>query len=108
VCTIGRGKAPTIQGETNWRYDGPVNNMHQTEQDEFFASIRAGRPINDGQRMAYTTLMAVMGRMAAYTGQEITWDQALNSQQKLMPEKLSWDMKLDLPPVATPGMTKFA
>jgi len=57
--------------------------------------------------MAHTTLMALMGRMAAYTGREITWDEALNSQESLVPEKLDWNTKLDLPPLATPGMTKF-
>jgi len=107
ICTIGRGRVPVIHGETEWRYDGEMNNMYQTEHDEFLASIRAGRPINDGTRMAHTTLMAVMGRMAAYTGQEITWEEALQSQERLMPEKLDWNTKLDLPPIATPGMTKF-
>jgi hypothetical protein len=48
-----------------------------------------------------------MGRMAAYTGKEITWEQALNSQQSLVPEKLDWDMKLDQPPLSVPGLTEF-
>ncbi len=107
TCTIGRGRVPVIEGETNWRYAGPPSNMYQTEHDEFLASIRAGQPINDGTRMAHTTLMALMGRMAAYTGKEITWDQALNSQQSLVPEKLDWNMKLDQPPLAVPGLTEL-
>ena len=48
-----------------------------------------------------------MGRMAAYTGQEITWDQVMNSQERLVPENLVWNMKLAAPPLATPGITKF-
>lgn len=107
ICTIGRGRVPVIAGETDWRYTGVRNNMYQTEHDEFFASIRAGRPINDGTRMARTTLMTIMGRMAAYTGQEITWEQALNSQEELMPENLDWNTKIELPPVPTPGLTRF-
>ena len=107
ICTIGRGRVPVIRGENEWQYEGEKNNMYQTEHDEFLASIRAGRPINDGARMAHTTLMAVMGRMAAYTGQEITWEEALNSEERLMPEKLDWNTKLELPPIATPGITKF-
>lgn len=107
ICTIGRGTTPFITGESEWRYDGPKNNMYQTEHDEFFASLRAGRPINDGPRMARTTLMAIMGRMAAYTGQEITWEQALNSQEKLVPDTLDWTSKWQLPPLAKPGRTKF-
>jgi predicted dehydrogenase len=108
TCTVPHGRVPEVKGETNWRYTGPTNNMHQTEHDELFASIRAGRPVNDGRRMAHTTLMAMMGRMAAYTGQEITWEQALNSQERLVPEKLDWNMKLKLSPRALPGLTKFA
>ncbi len=107
ICTIGRGRVPVISGENEWRYEGERNNMYQTEHDEFLASIRAGRPINDGTRMAHTTLMAIMGRMAAYTGQEITWEEALNSKECLTPEKLEWNTKIELPPIATPGMTKF-
>ena len=42
--------------------------------------------------MAESTLTAIMGRMSAYTGKAVTWEQALNSQQNLMPENLTWDM----------------
>lgn len=107
ICTIGRGRVPVIQGENAWRYTGPTNNMYQTEHDELFASIRAGKPINDAPRMAKTTLMAMMGRMAAYTGQEITWEQALGSQDRIVPEKLAWNTKLEPRPLALPGLTKF-
>ena len=68
-----------IKGKTEWRYNGPRPNMYQVEHDELFASIRSGKPINDGVRMTHSTLAGIMGRMAAYTGQEITWDMALNS-----------------------------
>ncbi|HXT39820.1 MAG TPA: gfo/Idh/MocA family oxidoreductase, partial [Candidatus Angelobacter sp.] len=74
---------------------------------ELFASIRSGDPINNGVRLAHSSLTAIMGRMAAYTGQEITWEQALNSQERLVPEKLEWNMKLEAPPMAMPGVTKF-
>ena len=57
--------------------------------------------------MAHSTLMGIMGRMAAYTGQEITWEQAMNSQEKLVPDQLDWKMKLDIAPMAMPGVTKF-
>ena len=107
ICTIGRAAKPVIKGDNPWRYDGPTNNMYQTEHDELFASIRSGKPINDGHRMARTTLMAVMGRMAAYTGQQITWDQAMNSQECLTHENLTWDTKITPRPLAVPGLTKF-
>jgi len=107
VCTIGRGKVPVIEGQTNWRYDGVGNNMYQTEHDEFLASIRSGNPINDGVRMAHTTLMAIMGRMAAYTGREINWEQAMNSQEKLVADEMDWDTRIEATPMARPGMTRF-
>ncbi len=100
-------RRPVITGETNWRYSGPKKSMYQVEHDALFASIREGRPINDGVRMAKTTLMAVMGRMAAYTGKKISWDQAMNSTEALMPENLDWDSKLPERKLATPGVTKF-
>lgn len=93
-------------GET-WRYDGPWNLAYQTEHDELFASIRAGTPINDGVRMAHSTLAAIMGRMAAYTGQEITWEMALNSKEKLVPDTLDWNGPLPVAPLPMPGQTRF-
>jgi hypothetical protein len=51
--------------------------------------------------------MAIMGRMAAYTGQEITWEMALNSQERLTPELLDWNTTIEMPPLAMPGKTKF-
>jgi hypothetical protein len=96
-----------IVGGSGWRFSGKKNDMYQTEHDEFFASIRDGNPINDGVRMSTSTLAAIMGRMAAYTGQEITWEMALNSQERLVPDPIDWNMKLDLPKMAQPGITKF-
>ncbi|MHB8522724.1 MAG: Gfo/Idh/MocA family oxidoreductase [Limisphaerales bacterium] len=108
VGTIGKKPMPDITGAKTWRYRGPNPNMYQVEHDELFASIRSGNYLNNGDRMASSTLMALMGRMAAYTGQEITWEQALNSQENLFPQNLSWDMKFSPPPLALPGITKFA
>ncbi|MFM7100808.1 MAG: gfo/Idh/MocA family oxidoreductase, partial [Verrucomicrobiota bacterium] len=61
----------------------------------------------DGDWMATSTLMGIMGRLAAYTGQEVTWEQALNSQQKLVPDQFDWNMKLPVEPLAIPGITKL-
>jgi myo-inositol 2-dehydrogenase / D-chiro-inositol 1-dehydrogenase len=98
-----------IKGKNNWRYrEEKPTDMYQNEHDEFFASIRSGKPINDGVRMAHSTLLAIMGRMAAYTGQEITWEQALNSKESIVPAECSWDTAVTVPPIAMPGLTKFA
>jgi predicted dehydrogenase len=100
---------PNIIGKSKWRYrdTGPKVDMYQIEHNELFASIRSGNPINDGSWMAQSTLMGLMGRLAAYTGQEITWEQALASQEQIVPTEFDWKMKLDIPPMAMPGVTRL-
>jgi hypothetical protein len=110
VAKIPGWQAPYIKGKVNWRYreEGAKTDMYQNEHDELFASIRSGKHINDGQWMTQSTLMGIMGRMAAYTGTEVTWEQALHSQDKLVPDHIDWKMKLEIAPMAMPGMTKLA
>jgi hypothetical protein len=98
---------PTITGKKSWKYSGKKGDMYQIEHDDLFACIRSGKHINDGVWMANSTLMAIMGRMAAYTGKEITWDEAMNSQLQLVPDNLTWDMTLPIRPLAMPGRTQF-
>ena len=107
AITIGRGTAPRITGKTDWTWTGQHYDMYQREHDLLFASIRRHDPINDGKRLATSTLLAMMGRMAAYTGQQITWEQALNSQERLVPEHIDWNASLPVAPMARPGITKF-
>ena len=82
-----------ITGPNAWRYPPERArqdvDMYQQEHNELFASIRRGQPINDGEWMAKSTLMAIMGRMATYTGQVISWDKALHSKENLQPERLA-------------------
>lgn len=107
ACTIGRGPLPRISGEKTWTFEGQKNDMYQYEHDVLFSSIRQGKPINNGERMATSTLLAMMGRMAAYTGQEVTWEQALNSQERIFPDKLDWNGSLPVPPLPRPGVNKL-
>lgn len=107
ACTIGRGPLPRITGEKTWTFEGQKNDMYQYEHDVLFSSIRQGKPINDGERMATSTLVAMMGRMAAYTGQEVTWEQAFNSQEKIFPDKLDWNGSLPVTPLPRPGVNKL-
>lgn len=95
-------------GGDDWAPAGkPVyGEMYQVEHNELFAAIRAGKPINDGEASAHSTLMALLGRQAAYTGQRITWKQMLESQQSLAPETLAWG-PAPATEVAMPGKTKF-
>ena len=95
-----------ITGPNAWHLRNSKNTMYQTEHDELFASIRAGKPLNDGVAACRTTGMALMGRMAAYTGSVVTWDAALNSTEDLTPQP-TWG---DIPrrPVPRPGQSKLS
>ena len=96
-----------IRGEQKWRFRGKVKNMYEVEHDKLFASIRRGQPINNGTYMAKSTLLAIMGRMATYTGQEITWEQAMHSKEDLTPAHYDWGPAPEVK-IAMPGVTKFA
>jgi predicted dehydrogenase len=97
-----------LKGKQTWKYDGAKPNMYQQEHDEFFASIRSGNYINDGDRMVNSTMMAIMGRMAGYTGKEVTWAMAMNSKLSLVPDvSKGWDSPVEAVPTALPGFTKF-
>jgi predicted dehydrogenase len=94
-------------GKEVWKYAGRTDrNMYQNEHDALFASIRSGKVINDGERGANSTLMALMARMSAYTGQTVTWEQAMGSKERLGPEKCEFG-PLATPEVAVPGRTKL-
>ncbi len=95
-----------IDGENPWRWRGQTNDMYQQEHDELFASIRSGDPMNDGEWMARTTLMGIIGREAAYTGRTIEWDAMLNSEKSYTPAVWDWT-EMPFPPVPVPGVTEF-
>jgi predicted dehydrogenase len=98
-----------LKTDTDWRYRGEQDkdNIYQTEHNELFASIRQGNPINNGEYMAKSTLLAIMGRMATYTGQLVTWEQALNSAEDLSPASYEWNAKPPESPIAIPGIAKL-
>ncbi|MEP6735989.1 MAG: Gfo/Idh/MocA family oxidoreductase [Chryseolinea sp.] len=100
--------AHEITGKNKWIYEGAKNNPYQTQHDELFASIRNSKPMNDGERMANSTMVAILGRMAAYSGQTLSWEEAINSNQNLGPafEDYAWDFKYKSPEIAIPGVTK--
>src|SRR5262245_1006265 len=84
-----------------------VKSMYQVEHDELFAGIRSGKFINDGESAAYSTLMAIMAREAAYTGRRITWKEMLASNQNLAPKEYAWG-PIETPPVPMPGTYKMS
>ena len=100
----------TIKSDSGtWKHDGEhdFGNMYQQEHNELFASIRAGKPVNDGLVSANSTLMAILGREAAYTGQKITWEKLLKSEQSITPKEFAWGEN-PVAAIAKPGKTKFA
>jgi predicted dehydrogenase len=75
------------------------------EHTDLIESIRGGTPINELKNVAESTLTAIMGRMSAYTGKPVQWEQALNTKEDLFPANMTWDMQLPEPKVAVPGTT---
>jgi predicted dehydrogenase len=108
VGTKGTSNAQdTIRGEQNWRYQGDRVNPYEQEHVNLIRSIRAGRPINEGRQIAESNVAAIMVREAAYTGEEITWDQVMGSDLDLTPKALSFG-PMQVAPVAQPGITKLS
>ncbi|MFW5972944.1 MAG: Gfo/Idh/MocA family protein [Bacteroidota bacterium] len=97
--------ASWIRGENTWRRQEEPPNPYVQEHVHLMEAIRSGNTINEGRQVAESTLTAIMGREAAYTGQEITWDQIYNSNQTLRPSSLEWG-PMPVAPVAVPGQTQ--
>ena len=96
-----------IIGPNAFQFEGDVPNAYVQEHADLIASIRSGQPINEGRQVAESTMAAIMGRMAAYTGHEVTWDWAMNeSKLDLWPENLDFG-SMPTPPVAVPGYTQL-
>ena len=96
-----------IEGPNAYKYDGQNPDPYVQEHADLIASIRQGKPLNEGRRVAESTLTAIMGRMSAYTGRELSWDWVMNaSKLDLTPAKYEFG---DLPvePVAIPGKTQL-
>lgn len=102
-----------IQGPQEWRYRGQKPSMYELEHQALFAAIRAGQTINNGLYMCRSTMLAILGRLATYSGKTITWDEAINSKISLAPSKYTMDAtpptvpdKDGKYPVAVPGVTQ--
>lgn len=93
-------------GREEWSFSGAIGDMYQNEHNALFKCLREGAPINDCRRGAQSTLAAIMARMSAYTGQTVSWDQALNSKESLVPESLEWG-EFATPEVPVPGRTRL-
>jgi len=96
-----------IEGENAYKYDGPNPNPYVQEHVDMIAGIRSGKVLNEGKRVAESTMNAILGRMSAYSGRAIKWDWAMKaSKLNLAPKKYEFG---DLParPLAVPGKTQL-
>jgi predicted dehydrogenase len=109
----GHGPAQIVLlGQDPLRFErGPDG--HQLEMDHLFAALLAGEPYNEGDWAAESTMTAILGRMATYSGKEIDWETAMNSDLELGPRELSWDSpppvrpnEQGFYPCAIPGQTR--
>jgi predicted dehydrogenase len=107
IGTKGRASAGLITGPHAWKYTGPNPNPYEQEHADLIASIRAGQPLNEGRPVAEATLTAIMGRMAAYSGQAVSWEFALReSELDLTPKEIkSGGYKLGPAPKVPPPAT---
>ena len=95
-----------ITGANPWRTRDRFRNPYAQEHVEFIRSIREGRPLNNAVAAAESALTAIMGREAAYSGQEISWEEALNSTRSLGPERYEFGA-LPKTEVPVPGTYRF-
>ncbi|MEJ5250405.1 MAG: Gfo/Idh/MocA family oxidoreductase [Chthonomonadetes bacterium] len=93
-----------IRGKIQWRNEGGSNPYVQ-EHTDLINSIREGKPLNEGEQVALSTLTAIMGRMAAYTGQEVTWDFVLKESKLNLVKDIKEFGEMPVDPVAIPGRT---
>lgn len=95
-----------------WRWEGEKVDPYQLEFDRLIDAIRQDKPYNETERSAYAALAGILGRMAAQSGKEITWEQALASDVDLAPGIENYTMDTKPPivpddkgqyPIPTPG-----
>lgn len=112
----GAANITDLKGNVLYQFDKKTeNNPYQTEHDELFAAIAKGEyKFADAENGAHSTMTSILGRMATYSGQIITWDKAINSGISLQPKVYDWNVAPPVQPnsegyyaVATPGVTKY-
>jgi len=101
------GSNGSIEGLNAYKYDGESPSPYEQEHADLIASIRNGRPLNEGKRVAESTMTAIMGRMSAYTGRALKWDWIMNASELdlTLPKYEFGDLPVS--PVAVPGKTKL-
>lgn len=102
------GAKGQIKGKRAYTYDGPNPDPYVVEHTDLINSIRSSNPLNEGKRVAESTMCAIMGRMSAYTGRAMKWDWAMKaSDLDLTPEKYDFAYDMPMRPIAVPGKTQL-
>jgi len=102
-CELDSGaKRYELLGGSAYKFTSSQTNPYVQEHTDLIASIRAGTPYNELQTVAESTLTAIMGRISAYTGKAVSWDEALGSSEALVPANLAFG-PMPVPPVPRPG-----
>ncbi|MEM0967912.1 MAG: Gfo/Idh/MocA family oxidoreductase [Verrucomicrobiota bacterium] len=99
ILDPGKGRITDLKGNVKWSYRKPREGMvnpKQEEHDRLYAAIRENKPLNNAYYGAKSSLTAVLGRLATYSGQMVNWDEAVASDFSLMPETFAFDAQ---PPV---------
>jgi predicted dehydrogenase len=83
--------------------EGSDNKPYVQEHTDLVKSIEAGKPLNELKQVADSSLTAVLGRNACYTGQVLSWDEVASDSHDTFPENLTWDKSIDVSPAPLPG-----
>ncbi|MCH2132467.1 MAG: Gfo/Idh/MocA family oxidoreductase [Phycisphaerales bacterium] len=102
VTSSGRAR---LEGGPSWTFEGKNPNPYVVEHQDLHNSLRGqGNRLNEGHQIAESTLTAIMGRMAAYSGKDITWEDALNADLDMTPPQYAF-VEIDIPEIPRPGRT---
>ena len=107
ICTINAARSANIvdrDGNEVWSMKGDIGAAYKQEHKDLIDSIRAGKPIVELRETAESSMTAVLGRMAAYTGKKVSWDFATNeSKLDLFPKDFDFEGSRPEPEFAVPG-----
>lgn len=112
-CEKGTLEAPSRvltkdpSGKLSWAFRGQGSNMYQVCHNEWFAAIRKGEELNTGDLMVRSTMLGILGREAAHTGQRVTWEDLWKSEQDHAPDSLRLSDSNPVAPVPKPGIHKI-
>lgn len=109
--TLGRSncrdRIELFDEERPWRHRERDSSPYQQEHQDLIDSIRTGSPINEAQSVAESTMTGIIGREAAYSGQAVEWDKAMESTMRLGPDSYEFG-DYPIPEIAMPGTYRFS